>query len=290
MKPIFKYSGGKSRELKLIKKLLPNNFDEKINRVVEPFAGSAAVAFGLEKPAIISDLRENNIKTFEAVRDNFNEIYDYIENIKKEANNHTEEKYTEFLNGEYYRQRDEMFGTTDPIDIAKRWILLRQLCFSGMDRINNKTGKFNVPFGWYKKLTCNLSKEHSDLLKTWDLILGNWTDAYDKADKNDFTFLDPPYYNRNSEYGGDYVDNEQLHIDIAKKFFSNPSKAMMVHIDCELYRDLYKDAIIYEKPFTYSQNFKSRDNSKSKVNHLYIMNYKPDFIKKIEEAKERALF
>lgn len=290
MKPIFKYSGGKSRELKLIKELLPDNFDEKINKVVEPFAGSAAVAFGLEKPAIISDLRENNIRTFEAVRDNFDQVFEYIEDIKNKISEYDESSYTEFLNKEYYRQRDDMFGCTDPIDVAKRWILLRQLCFSGMDRINEKTGKFNVPFGWYKKLTCNLSKEHSNLLQDWDLILGDWTIAYDKATSNDFVFLDPPYYKRNSEYGGDYEDNEQLHIDIAEKFFSSPAQSMMVHIDCELYRDLYKDAIIYEKPFTYSQNFVGRDNSKSKVNHLYILNYKPEFILKIEEEKERALF
>ena len=49
MKPIFKYSGGKGRELKRIKTLIPsiNEFD----RVVEPFAGGAAFAFDLEKPA-----------------------------------------------------------------------------------------------------------------------------------------------------------------------------------------------------------------------------------------------
>jgi len=289
MKPIFKYSGGKSKELKLIKQLLPNNFDE-IKRVVEPFAGSAAVAFGLEKPAIISDVRENNIKTFEAVRDNFDEVFNYIEDIKNKIDEYDESSYTEFLMEEYYRQRDEMFGCTDPVDIAKRWILLRQLCFSGMDRINEKTGKFNVPFAWYKKLTCNLSKEHSDLLKEWELILGDWCIAYDKATSEDFVFLDPPYYNRNSEYGGDYQDNEQLHIDIAEKFFSSPAKSMMVHIDCPLYRDLYKDATIYEKPFTYSQNFMARDNSKSKVNHLYIMNYKPKLIHDLEVEEKRALF
>lgn len=281
MKPIFKYSGGKSKELKLIRQLLPDNFED-IKNVVEPFAGSAAVSFGLEKPAIISDLRENNIKTFEAIRDNFESVYNYIESLK--------DKDVEFLNVEYYKQRDDNFGITNPIDIAKRWIVLRQLCFSGMDRINSRTGKFNVPFGWYKQFTCNLTKEHSDLLQTWDLILGNWTDAYDKATGDDFVFLDPPYYNRNSEYGGDYVDNEQLHIDIADRFFSSPAKAMMVHIDCELYRELYKDAIIYEKPFTYSQNFKGRDNMNAKVNHLYILNYTPSFIKNKNQLKERALF
>jgi len=43
MKPIVKYQGGKSRELPLIKQMLPPQF----SRVVEPFCGGAAVSFGL---------------------------------------------------------------------------------------------------------------------------------------------------------------------------------------------------------------------------------------------------
>ena len=38
MKPIVKYQGGKTRELPLIKKLLPQSYDT----VLEPFAGGAA--------------------------------------------------------------------------------------------------------------------------------------------------------------------------------------------------------------------------------------------------------
>lgn len=40
MKPIFKYSGGKSKEVKNILALMP----EGIERIVEPFAGGAAFA------------------------------------------------------------------------------------------------------------------------------------------------------------------------------------------------------------------------------------------------------
>ena len=41
MKPIIKYQGGKTRELPIIKKLAPTEF----NRIIEPFAGGAAVSF-----------------------------------------------------------------------------------------------------------------------------------------------------------------------------------------------------------------------------------------------------
>ena len=41
MKPLVKYQGGKTRELKIISKMMPKEF----NRVVEPFCGGAALSF-----------------------------------------------------------------------------------------------------------------------------------------------------------------------------------------------------------------------------------------------------
>jgi DNA adenine methylase len=276
MRPIFKYSGGKSRELKRITQMLPDNF----TRVIEPFAGSAAVAFHLEKPAILADIRENNIRVFEQVRDNFDLVFNYLETLKT--------KTIEELEKEYYYQRDDQFGVQDPVEAAIRWIVLRQLCFSGMDRINVKTGKFNVPFAWYPKFACNLHSGHRDLLQHFELILGDWSTAYDLARPDDFVFLDPPYFNRNSEYGGEtegWSDEETLHREIAEKFRTIKTQAMMVHIDCPLYRELYHGYTIIQKDYTYSQNFKGRDNSGAKVGHLYILNYNPtDLLDKLDPS------
>lgn len=276
MRPIFKYSGGKSRELKRITQMLPDNFE----RVIEPFAGSAAVAFALEKPAILADIRENNIRVFEQVRDNFSEVWNYLETLKT--------KTIEELETEYYYQRDELFETTDPVKAAIRWIILRQLCFSGMDRINLKTGKFNVPFAWYPKFGCNLTHSHSTLLQDWQFILGDWKEAYSLAKEDDFVFLDPPYFGRNSEYGGDrdnWSDDERFHREIAHFFSTVKTQAMMVHVDCPLYREIYRGFTIIEKSFQYSQNFKGRDNSGAKVGHLYILNYTPtDLLEKLDSS------
>ena len=40
MKPLVKYQGGKSREIKIISQLMPKEYD----RIVEPFCGGAAVS------------------------------------------------------------------------------------------------------------------------------------------------------------------------------------------------------------------------------------------------------
>ena len=268
MKPIFKYSGGKSRELKTIKKLIPNNF----NRVIEPFAGSVAVSFGIEKPMVLNDIRHNNMATFRAVQNKeyFEQLMGWVSHLSTLA--------VDELEKVYYEQRDGMWQKCETdLDYAKRWIVIRQLTFSGIDRINTKTGKFNAPFGWYKKFNCNLSSEHHELLKKSTLLEGDFTQAFDISQEDDFIFLDPPYFKRNSAYGGDYDEkDQQLHKDILDQCKKTKSKWMMVHIDCPLYRELYSEFNIYEKDFAYSQNFKGRDNSSSKVVHLYITNYEKE--------------
>ena len=45
MKPLVKYQGGKSREIKIISQLMPKEY----NRIVEPFCGGAAVSLHFEK-------------------------------------------------------------------------------------------------------------------------------------------------------------------------------------------------------------------------------------------------
>ena len=50
MKPIVKYQGGKTKELPLIRQMLPDQFD----RVLEPFCGGGAVSFALNRPSAVS--------------------------------------------------------------------------------------------------------------------------------------------------------------------------------------------------------------------------------------------
>lgn len=261
MKSPFKYSGGKTKEIPFIETLLPTCYDN----VVEPFSGSAAVSFFLEKPSVVCDTRLNNIATFRSIRDNFDDLNDWCERLRGMSQ--------EELKDVYYYQRDEMFDKCETdLDYAKRWIVLRQLAFSGMDRINSKNGKFNAPFGWYKKFTTNLNKEHSEFLKKCVLMNDDFEVALGYANEKSFIFLDPPYYGRNSDYGGDYSEN--LHKRIYDGIKNISSSFMIVHVDCDMYRDLYeKDFNIVEKEYTYSQNFKGRDNKKSFVKHLYITNY-----------------
>ena len=282
MKPIFKYTGGKARELKRIHKIISGiEFD----RVVEPFVGGGAFAFDQEKPALVSDIRANNIDVYKAVQDEaeFTTLLNKVEETKKETDRKELEKI-------FYHWRDEKYQNCDTLwEKAFRWIIIRQLCYSGMDRVNGKTGKFNVPYGWYPKFATRLNIEHHNLLKDWEIKECSFEESILESTEDDFIFLDPPYLERNSDYGSD-THSFKLHEDLLELLKNTKSKWLLIHTQHSFYEDSYKDFNILTDDFAYasqwaprvkkSLNLKGKEGRKlaeqsdRKVKHLYITNYK----------------
>jgi len=295
MKPVIKYQGGKSRELPFIKELLPQQFD----RVVEPFCGGAAVSFGLGYPALLSDINRDVINLYSVVANE--ELYPQLQ-VKVE---YIKTLDHDDLQKEYYAAREAIIQPWDCVDELQRalsYIIVRQLCFSGMERYNAK-GEFNVPFGHYKKFACNLSLDHHQFLKKCDIRHGSFSDLFNDTTSSDFLFIDPPYLERLGYTEGD--GGESLHKELAQFLKSTTAKWMIVHSDHEFYRETYKDFNIVDRDFSYSQRFgkdinKSeapkidtfieidsssenvvpekkkkplKDHSGAKVKHLYVTNY-----------------
>ncbi|MDX1370874.1 MAG: Dam family site-specific DNA-(adenine-N6)-methyltransferase [Nitrososphaeraceae archaeon] len=254
MKTFFKYMGGKSKECKFMDTLLPNS----ITRIVELFGGAAALAHYKELPAHINDLAVNPISLLEAVKDKGSFI-NLMSQIKYYKSLSIEERKSY-----YYSCRDKL---NLKINSPAEYLFIRQQCFSGMERYNQK-GEYNVPFGWYKSFGCVLSHNHHELYQNWSFSNTDYRNV--SLNKEDFIFLDPPYYDRLS-YGDD--TSIKFHQEIASYLSNLSNKWLIVHNDCDLYRDLYKSYNIYTKDKQYSMNFKNRDNSNSKVKHVYITNY-----------------
>ncbi len=117
MKPILKWTGGKSSELNIIKENLPS----KINSFVEPFLGGGAVYFNLEnKVNFVNDFNKELILFYKIIQDKEKLTYlskiiqqmdverNEIKNIKninqfheKSKNISNNEKYQYYLNREY---------------------------------------------------------------------------------------------------------------------------------------------------------------------------------------------
>lgn len=94
LKPIFKWSGGKSAEIKNFIKYLPPDY----NIYIEPFVGSGALFFYLNNTNIkniINDVHKENITFYQQIKaGNALEIFDLMNKV-----DNTEEYY--------YKIRDE---------------------------------------------------------------------------------------------------------------------------------------------------------------------------------------
>ena len=265
MKPIVKYQGGKSKELPLIKQLLPNQF----TRVVEPFCGGAAVSFGLGYNSLMSDINRDVINLYSVVANE--SLYP---NLQVRVNELKTLEHDD-LEREFYAARDvinSLWESSNTYTRALSYIILRQLCFSGMERYNAK-GEFNVPFGHYKRFSCNLSPDHHEYLKrNCSFRYGSFVDLFDQIDANDFVFIDPPYLERLGYTQGD--GGLKLHEELLGCLKATKGRWMIIHSDHEFYRESYKDFNIIEKDFAYAQRFgKNKDHSGASVKHLYITNY-----------------
>ena len=265
LKPLVKYQGGKTKELPFIKQLLPPQF----SRVVEQFCGGAALSFALRNQSLMSDINRDVINLYSVVanRDLYPDLQLKVNII--ETLEHDD------LQTEYYAAREainQSWDCVDPLQRALSYIILRQLCFSGMERYNAK-GEFNVPFGHYKRFSCNLSPDHHHFLKNNCIFrYGSFVTLFDQISSDDFIFIDPPYLERLGYTEGD--GGLGLHKDLLGCIKATKGKWMIIHSDHEFYRESYKDFNIIEKDFSYAQRFgKDKDHSGAKVKHLYITNY-----------------
>ena len=264
MKPVVKYQGGKTKELPIIKQLAP-----QFERIVEPFCGGSSVSLYYEDYCLLNDINESVINLYKVISsDDYYALQNRINEIK--SYEHDE------LSKVYYSSRDIINSPNSytQLEWAIAYIVVRQLCFSGMERYN-KNGQFNVPYGHYKKMSCNLSLQHHQFFK--DKVTLTHDDAIsiiEKCNKDDWIFIDPPYLDRLGYTKGD--GGLELHSRLIEAMKVTQSKWLFVHSDCEFYRDNLSEFNIITKDFKYMQNFgKDKDHSGSKVKHLYITNYVP---------------
>lgn len=179
-------------------------------RWIEPFCGSAVVAFNLApKRAHLSDANPVMIDFYSALQQGVV--------TPESVECHLEENgallATEESGAHYYRVRERFNAERDPHD----WLFLNRSCFNGVIRFNRK-GEFNVPF-------CRKPQRFSRSLRTkivnqvtrardviaageWTFTCRDWRDAMADAEEGDFVYLDPPYIGRHAGYFLPWADED----------------------------------------------------------------------------------
>ena len=283
MKPLFKWSGGKSKEIPVVDKYKPNYF----NTYYEPFIGGGAVWLDLNHPNnVVGDNFVELINFYQSVKTHKEKIIDFINNVVNTYNSEVinletlplaawrKRQFDNIANEFYYRYRDNNFD--GEFENALKFYLLRQLSFSGMLRFS-QAGKFNVPFGWYTRVkVLEYSEDFYNLLDNTKFILGSWNDTIKNATKQDFVFLDPPYTRKFKQYSphGSFGDDE--HIKLAEWFKSSVSRSLIILNKDDFTYPLYKNYIVEEYDKKYSIQYRDRMTLEdSNSVHFVAINYDP---------------
>lgn len=178
--PLLKWAGGKTQLLGEILPKIPKNY----GRFIEPFVGSGAVFFAVQpKNGIIADSNPELVNLYRSVAVDVNGVIAQLRSYKN-----TEEMF--------YTVRSLDRTKLSNIEAAARTIFLNRTCFNGLYRVN-KSGQFNVPFGYYKNpkiIDEDALRAASLLLSNTTIICGDYkTVLEENARAGDFIFLDPPY-------------------------------------------------------------------------------------------------
>jgi DNA adenine methylase len=286
MKPMIKYRGGKSREIPSFEKYIPTDYD----RFFEPFLGGGAVFFYLEpQSAVINDINADVINFYRDVQkhypkmrkqlDELQALYEANQEAYKELKAKNPDERVENRNEALYYLIRDMFNGKVPKEYLDSVIyyFINKTAYSGMIRYNS-AGEYNVPFGRYANFNTNIiTKKHSELLKSAEILCGDYTVAFNMATSKDFMFLDPPYDCIFNDYGNlDFAEgfNEDEHRRLAQDFKNLSCKALMVIGRTSLTEELYGSYIRDEYFKSYAVNIRNRFKSDSK--HIVVMNYKEE--------------
>lgn len=285
--PIYKWTGGKRKEIKIFDKYYPSFIKEnKQYKFVEPFFGGGAVYWSLDsKYNVINDIDKELVNFLKVVKETPDEIIkmskevsDKISEISKKEKDKkitiSEAKTERGLIYYEWRNKDRKNGLDElsDIDRAFRFLLVNQLAFNGMRRFNSK-GEFNIPYGNYKSFNPSIKKEHIEKLKNTEIYCGSYKEIMLNNDtENTFIYIDPPYTREFKEYSHENIFGKDQQIELFETFRDMKNSSVMIIINKdEFTTELYKDFIKDEYDLKYSTNIKNRyDNS---VKHLIITNY-----------------
>ena len=209
-KPFLKWAGNKYRLMGKIKNLLPEG-----KRLIEPFAGSAAVFLNTSYDEyLLSDSNVDLINLYNLLKEQGD---DFIKYCKPYFN----EKYNE--EEIYYELRRQFNNTRSIQKKSALFLYLNRHGYNGLCRYNLKGG-FNVPFGRYKRpyFPEDEMRAFHNKAQNASFVHQDFSSVMQQAKKGDVIYCDPPYAPLSpsanfTQYssGGFNVQQQELLADIA---------------------------------------------------------------------------
>ena len=269
--PFLKWAGGKGQLLKQYESFFPSKF----SNYLEPFVGGGAVFFHLyntgrlrgNKRVILIDDNKELMNCYSVIKENVEKLIRILSSHKYANNKNV-----------YYAIREE--EPQDKFERAARTIYLNKTCFNGLYRVNSQ-GKFNVPFGRYKKpLICDSRnlKAVSLALRNLEISSGHFETCLEFAKKADFVYFDPPYQPLSktssfTSYTKDSFSEEAQRklCEVFKKLDKRECKVMLSNSDTSFIHKLYKNFRI--KVMFAKRAISCKASGRGTITELLILNY-----------------
>ena len=187
--PLLRWAGSKKKLVPQLEQAAPTH----MRRYIEPFAGSAVLFLKLHpKKAILSDINESLIDTYQVVRDKPDSVWRIAQSWP------TDEAF-------YYELRAMDPSALSGVRAAARFVYLNRFCFNGVYR-TNRQGQFNVARGkgHLGIPTKEMFRAFAERLAGADLRCTDFIKTVARAGAGDFLYLDPPYAVPNTRDRGEY--------------------------------------------------------------------------------------
>ena len=293
-KPFLKWAGGKRQLIPDIELRLPQDMT-LINTYVEPFIGGGALLFHMLgnyefKHVHISDINLELVLCYRQLQSSVDGV---ITGLKKMIADFPEE--TESRSDFFYKIRElwnsnidiESMNDKERTERVAQMIFLNKTCFNGLFRLN-RSGKFNVPTGRYKKPSfpsAESLREVNLALQGVTIHHGSYEECLKWVDGNSFVYFDPPYrpLSKTSSFvsysKGDFNDENQVdlasfvkELDSKKvKFLLSNSDPKNTIPDDDFFDVLYSDFKIDR--VSASRSINSNPEKRGKISELLIRNY-----------------
>jgi DNA adenine methylase len=181
VRPFLKWAGGKTRLVARIKAVLPPGA-----RLIEPFVGSAALFLNTDYPrSLLCDANPDLINLYTRLQRQGAAFIEACRACFVPENN---------TRDAYYALRERFNTTCDPQEKAALFVYLNKHCYNGLCRYN-ASGRFNVPFGRYKRprLPADEMLAFHRKAQRAEIVCAGFEATMCAARPGDVVYCDPPY-------------------------------------------------------------------------------------------------
>lgn len=253
--PVIKWSGSKRNQAHAILAYMPTDFET----YYEPFIGGGSVMCMLSpKKGVAGDTCQPLVAFWNMLREFPNVLIEsYAENWQK-----LQDKGVSY----YYEVRDRFNRTKAPEDL----LFLSRTSINGLIRFNNM-GNFNSPFHHNRKgiephRLGEIITMWSERIQGMTFVNKDFRKTLESATKDDFVYLDPPYFHTKGMFGEKLAFEELCDCleDLNKRGIrfmlsydgNRGDKSMVVELPQELYK---RHEMMYSGNSSFSRLFRSEN-------------------------------